>query len=170
MLHLDATLVDKYNPDLTPFDWEQAPLPYADDSFETVVCLDTLEHIDDFHISFNNLVRVARRHVIISLPNNWRRALKAFLKGRGLSVAYGIPPEKPSDRHKWFFNPEQFENFMFYQVGTRDDLVIRAVRYYMPMTRMLHRILYPLMSMLLPERYFKNFFVHTMFICFEKGA
>ena len=60
-------------------------LPFRDRSFDTVVAFDILEHLDNVHYAFDELCRVARRHVIIGLPNmyEWRFRLM-FLLGRKL--------------------------------------------------------------------------------------
>jgi len=49
-------------------------LPFLDRAFDTVICLEVLEHIDHFHFLFNELCRVAKHYVIIGLPNMyyWR--------------------------------------------------------------------------------------------------
>lgn len=43
-------------------------LPFEDESFDTVVCTHTLEHVLDFEKSLSELRRVARRRVIIVVP------------------------------------------------------------------------------------------------------
>jgi hypothetical protein len=114
------------------------------------------------------LLRVSRRHVIISLPNNWKKAFREFVWGRGHYPGYGLPPEKPLDRHRWFFNTEDAEDFMFYHAGV-DGCAVRAVRYHMPVTIPRNQLLYPLLGLFLPERHFKNLFVDTVFFVLEKS-
>lgn len=43
-------------------------LPYADESFDTVVCSDVLEHIGPHRQALAELVRVAKRKIIITVP------------------------------------------------------------------------------------------------------
>ena len=162
-----CSLVDKNNPNLPEFDWEKEKLPFPDKSFDTIVCLDTLEHIEHLHEAIHDLFRVSSRYVIISLPNCWRKTLKEFLKGRGTSASYGLPPEKPFDRHRWFFETEDIENFLFYNAA-RVNFRAVAIRYHVPQTIFRHRIIYPLARWLLLERYFKSFLAHTVFVCFER--
>ncbi len=98
------------------YDLEGRPLPFADGQFETVICLDALEHVDDIHLLYDELFRVAGRSVIISLPNNWPRFLWSFLAGRNITHAagYGLGPERkrPGERHKFFFNLEEASAFL----------------------------------------------------------
>ena len=90
-------------PDLR-IDLETIPrLPFADRSFDVVVCSEVLEHLDNLHHTFAELVRVARTHVLISLPNCWNAARRPLRRGKGAIGHYGLPPQAPPDRHKWFF-------------------------------------------------------------------
>ena len=43
-------------------------LPYADGSFDTVIASDVLEHLDDPVTALEDLLRVARRRVIVTVP------------------------------------------------------------------------------------------------------
>lgn len=44
-------------------------LPFADESFDVLVCAETLEHVFDPEIAVKELLRVARRAVVISVPH-----------------------------------------------------------------------------------------------------
>jgi SAM-dependent methyltransferase len=44
-------------------------LPFSDAEFDTVTCVDVLEHVDDYHAFLQELLRVCRRGVFISTPN-----------------------------------------------------------------------------------------------------
>lgn len=161
-----CTLLDKNNPQLHYFDWEKEQLPFEERSFETVICLDTLEHINDIHLSFTDLSRITKNHLIISLPNCWRKTWKKFLRGYGSGASYGLPPEKPKDRHKWFFNTEDVDNFLFYS-AYKNKLKVIDVVYLAPKTRLWHKIVYPIVKKIAPTR-FKNFFVETIFVLLER--
>lgn len=89
-------------PDLV-LDLEKQVLPFPDNSFECVVCSDVLEHLDSLHRTFDELVRVSRRYVIVSLPNcrNYEMLFRIWT-GKSLKF-YGLPARAPEDRHKWFF-------------------------------------------------------------------
>ncbi|MCC7059294.1 MAG: methyltransferase domain-containing protein [Burkholderiaceae bacterium] len=87
-------------PDLR-LDLEQIErLPFVDGEFAATVCSDVLEHLDNLHSIFGELVRVSREHIVISLPNNWTNARRPIERGRGVIAHYGLPPTPPADRHK----------------------------------------------------------------------
>ena len=50
-------------------DLEREELPFPDGSFDCVLCLDVLEHLDNIHEVFDRLCALTRRYLIIALPN-----------------------------------------------------------------------------------------------------
>ena len=54
-------------------------LPFADDSFDTTICLDVLEHVADDAHTIRELARVTRRRLLIAVPQEdqwmWRYRL-----------------------------------------------------------------------------------------------
>jgi hypothetical protein len=97
-------------------DLERGSLPYTDRSYETVLCLDTLEHIERVHDLFDELCRVARRYVLVSLPNCWAAAWHSlrigdYRPGEPMKF-YGLPERPPEDRHRWFFSLEEARRFL----------------------------------------------------------
>ena len=95
---------------------ETTRLPYDDRAFETVVCLDTLEHLEATHKTFDDLCRVAERYVLISLPNPWKDFWQTLRKtdyAPGVAIKfYGLPAEPPDDRHRWFFSLQEAKSFL----------------------------------------------------------
>jgi SAM-dependent methyltransferase len=82
-----------------------AGLPFREASFETVVALDVLEHTDNIYEAFQELCRVAREYVLITLPNVFEISSRLrFLFGTHCSAKYGLPVDPPADRHRWFFS------------------------------------------------------------------
>lgn len=80
-------------------------LPFSDKTFDVVLALDVLEHIDNIHRSFDELCRVSNKFVVITLPNSYElRARFKFLLGYTISGKYGLSPEPPMDRHRWLFS------------------------------------------------------------------
>lgn len=101
----------------TVVDLERKPLPFDSGSFDTVICTDVLEHVDNIYAAYDELFRVASRKVIISLPNNWVGFLISMLLGRNMThrAGYGLPPfaKGVGERHKYWFNFEEAAEFMF---------------------------------------------------------
>lgn len=88
-------------------------LPFSDRAFDTVTAFDVLEHCDRIHFVFDELCRVSRRYVLISLPNmyEWHFRLN-FLLGKNLSGKYGLPVEPVPDRHRWLLHLYQAIDFV----------------------------------------------------------
>lgn len=103
------------NPDLET-DLEKEKILFSDGEFDCVLCLDVLEHLDNIHEVFDELCRISKRYVIVSLPNVWSGFYSMMVVGNyrpGQAIKfYGLPPEPPEDRHKWFFSAVEAENFI----------------------------------------------------------
>lgn len=94
-------------------DLERSDLPFADRSFDTVVCTDVLEHLDGCHRVFDELCRVSASRVVVSLPNPLRNLLMALFEGsQGRLKYYGLPVDAPKDRHRWFFGHDEAAAFL----------------------------------------------------------
>lgn len=95
-------------------DLEKEKLSFIPDaSYDLVICTEVLEHIENLHEMFDEIIRVSAKYIIVSLPNcsSTRRMLKVLLKGRN-GKFYGLPFEKPADRHKWFFSYKEIIDFV----------------------------------------------------------
>lgn len=100
-------------------DLDREPLPFADGSFDTVVCTDVLEHLDRCHAVFDQLCSIAASRVIVSLPNPARNFAQVVGFGTGGAIKYyGLPVDPPADRHRWFFGAEDARKF-FRERGAR---------------------------------------------------
>jgi len=96
-------------------DLEKSTLPIEDNSYDTVLCFDCIEHVEDIYSLFDELVRISKKHVIISLPNNWPTFIWSILRGKNITHAYyGIhaDPLPKGARHKWWYNIEEAEEFL----------------------------------------------------------
>jgi len=140
-------------------------LPFETDSFDCVVCTDVLEHLDNFHAVFDELLRVSRRSVILSLPNCWSSARQPIQRGRGHFLHYGLPIEPPQDRHKWFFNITDAIDFLEGQKD-RVGFTIRELHvtekpraWYRSIWR---RLIY------MNQRNYLNRYAHTLWAVLEK--
>lgn len=98
-------------PDVTHVANAEQGLPFADASYDAVVALDLLEHTNDIWFVYDELMRVARRQVIVLLPNNyhWRFRLQ-YLRGREMGK-YILPTEPILDRHRWLLSYEGARRF-----------------------------------------------------------
>jgi SAM-dependent methyltransferase len=121
------------NPD-QEVDLEKGVIPFADDSFETVLCLDVLEHLDNPHEVFDEICRVSSRHVIVSLPNAWATILQVICFGdfapNQHMKFYGFPPDKPVDRHKWFLSYDEAKYFIEQRGRANHMRVVQTDRFY----------------------------------------
>lgn len=108
------------NPDQC-VDLESGHLPFDDRSYDCLLCLDVLEHIESIHDIFDELCRVSSRYVIISLPNPWGNFWRMLRKGSSDPNMplkfYGLPDDRPEDRHRWFFGAMDADRF----IGQRAD-------------------------------------------------
>ena len=78
--------------------------------------MDTLEHLDNLHMVFDELCRVTKRYLIISLPNPWAGFMGmlrgGYYKRTELPMKfYNLPLAPPLDRHKWFYGIHEAERF-----------------------------------------------------------
>ncbi|MBN1886760.1 MAG: methyltransferase domain-containing protein [Thermoflexales bacterium] len=154
---------------------EREKVPFPDNSFDCVLCLDVLEHLDNIHEIFDELCRVTRRHVIISLPNPWGNFYGVLCFGdyrpdQAIKF-YGLPLESPQDRHKWFFSTEEAEKFILYraakngmQVAQMDCRVGGEARGWKYLARILARTI-----LLRGDLNLKNLYAGTLWAVLEKG-
>ena len=60
-------------------------LPYKDGSFDLVVCTEVLEHLEDPQKALSEIIRVSKKNIILSVPNEPYFMLSNFLRGKNLS-------------------------------------------------------------------------------------
>ncbi|MFQ5455990.1 MAG: class I SAM-dependent methyltransferase [Nitrospirota bacterium] len=142
-------------------------LPFEDNRFTCSICADVLEHLDNLHFIFSEIVRITRGNIIISLPNNWVNIRKPLQKGVGSIAHYGLPPERSGDRHKWFFSLLEAVDFLKqqekrYPISIEEIVVNEKPRSII--TTMSRRLIY-----LSKERYL-NRYAHTVWVVFKKDV
>jgi len=111
---------------------ERGYIPFKNDMFDCVLCLDVLEHVENIHDVFDELCRISRKYVIISLPNPWKGFYSVLGHGnydskRSLKY-YNLPKDKPDDRHKWFFSPNEAKEFVHYRASKNKMRVLQIDR------------------------------------------
>lgn len=79
-------------------------LPFEDDTFDTVLCSEVLEHLDHPGRAFRELRRVARRAVVVSVP---REPYFRWLSGAGRAL--GLSPDPG---HVNFWTKPGFQRFV----------------------------------------------------------
>ncbi len=134
-------------------------LPFGDSQFDCVICSDVLEHLDNLHHIFSELVRISNKYVIVSLPNNWANARRPIERGKGSIAHYGLPLEPPKDRHKWFFGMTEAIDFIDSRKDRHPVSIVKKIINEKPrmlIIRLIRRIIYPN-----PERYM-NRYAHTV--------
>lgn len=87
-------------------------LPFEDKSFDISCAFDVLEHLESFHLMNEEMYRVSRSFVLLSLPISSYEIYHNVLKNkpqkrpdlnRGIfSKYYGLPLVVPEDRHRWW--------------------------------------------------------------------
>ena len=140
-------------------------LPFEDASFDCVICIDVLEHLDNLHQMFQELLRLSRSYLILSLPNNWVAARVPIERGRGTFAHYGLPAERPLDRHKWFFSLSDARAFIRAQLERQPRWKLLEERVCEkgknPVLRGLRRLRYPV------QEHYLNRYAHTIWFALQ---
>ncbi len=107
-------------------------LPFKDGSFDFVAALDCLEHLNDLQAGAEELLRVARKAVLISLPNmaylNHRASF--FFRGCFATGKYTLRYNtcaSPFDRHRWVTVVPQTDRFM-QQFAAANGVMLEILR------------------------------------------
>lgn len=99
-------------------------LPFENDSFDVACAFDVLEHLENFHLLNEEMLRVAKNYVLISLPNSAAEIPYEFFRNRpqkhadcnsgAFSKFYGLPLKAPTDRHRWWIYFHDIVRFYLY--------------------------------------------------------
>lgn len=104
------------HPEQVVVNLEENNLPFENNTFDCVMCLDVLEHLENIYSTFNELCRVSKDWVIISLPNPYSSFMNYLINGKYSADKnikhYGLPKEKEADRHRWFFSAIEAREFV----------------------------------------------------------
>jgi SAM-dependent methyltransferase len=83
-----------------------------DRTFDIVVALDVLEHLESPSKAFDSLVSLASQRVIVSLPNCYDLKSRRRFAFRGqLGGKYVFEANEPVDRHRWLMNRREIISF-----------------------------------------------------------
>lgn len=103
----------------------------GDKSYDVSICTEVLEHIDNLHEVFRDIQRVTKKYMIISIPNSisYHRLNKIY-KTHRTGKFYGLPLEKPVDRHKWYFSYREIVDFFTGHEKTGTYTIERVIYQY----------------------------------------
>ena len=75
----------KTYPDIKITEGSIYELPYKDNSFDLVLCTEVLEHLEDPEKGLKELVRVSKKYLVISVPNEPFFMLAQLIRGKNWS-------------------------------------------------------------------------------------
>lgn len=136
-------------------------IPFGDKSSDVIFALEVLEHLENIHFVFEEMLRVARNEMIISLPNmfHWSHRLRYFF-GKIPMIKYTFYPQKQAnihlDRHRWLPSHESSVEFIKFNAKGRKTEVFYGIY---PYKRF--KFFGEIDSFL--SRFFPNLFVYTSF-------
>ncbi|HEX4009191.1 MAG TPA: glycosyltransferase [Solirubrobacteraceae bacterium] len=106
---VDVAFGETTAPTMVAFRSEPGPLPFADRAFDTVVCLDVLEHVPpaDREAFVADLARVAARRALVACPSNEAEWVDDVL--RAGFAAHGVPAPDWMNEHDEFGVPSAQE-------------------------------------------------------------
>lgn len=111
--NISYTATDKNTPGITDFIDLNCNLPFENNSFDSVVCLDVLEHLSDPWSTLDEFFRISRDSVIISFPNQAYISFRfRFLFSGVISGKYSFSQDMLSDRHQWLTTHSQYREFV----------------------------------------------------------
>ncbi len=67
-------------------------LPYKDNSFDLVLSTEVLEHLEDPKKALQEILRVSKKHILVSVPNEPFFMMSNFLRGKNV-MKFGNDPE-----------------------------------------------------------------------------
>ena len=175
-LELDIT----GNPDIKIDLDNTNPIPIEDNRFDTIICTDVLEHLEELHQVFSELIRISNKYLIISVPNAWkgfsitsRKVYNGNAGEAGIDVGkykkfYGLPLNKPIDRHRWFFSYTEAEEFFRKNSNTLSYRIVREYAIGEKTNSIKGRIYRVIMKFFLKKNVYKDWFYNTYWCIIEK--
>ena len=103
-------------------------LPYKNNAFDLIICTEVLEHLEKPHKALSEIKRVAKKNIILSVPNEPFFILANLLRGKHLGT-FGNHPE-----HINHWTPQGFKTFL-----KKNKLKISSTKYPFPWTLILAR-------------------------------
>jgi 2-polyprenyl-3-methyl-5-hydroxy-6-metoxy-1,4-benzoquinol methylase len=109
--------------------------PFADNSFDVITCIDVLEHVEDYDRFLDELLRISKKYVLISTPN--QRPEYTHPDGKPKNI-WHLREWKPTEldsilkKHKasveWHYINGPFEGpFKLRKIPSKDTLVLMPI-------------------------------------------
>jgi len=96
----------KINPSLKIKKGDIYKLPYKDNSFDLVLCMEVLEHLERPAEALNELKRISKKYVLLSVPNEPLFTVQRVLRGSNIKE-FGKHPE-----HIQHWSDKEFKKFV----------------------------------------------------------
>ena len=103
-------------------------LPYKNNALDMIICTEVLEHLEYPEKALREIMRVAKKHMVISVPNEPFFILSNLLRGKYLKT-FGNHPE-----HINHWTSQAFKKFL-----RKNKLKISSTKYPFPWTVVLAR-------------------------------
>lgn len=146
-------------------------LPFHDASFDISCAFDVLEHLEHFHLILDEMYRVSKTDILISLPNSATDVPVILRDGKigsdpdetGVYSKFnGLPLAPPSDRHRWWLTFDDIIRF-FVAFEAQNDC---SIEFYIPDDVLsLKRRFFRFVA---GERRYLNFFCSSVWIRIKK--
>lgn len=117
----------KLHPDIMMKLGDIYDLEYKDNSFDILLCTEVLEHLQNPHAALKELLRVSKRYVLVTVPNEPWFTISRILRGKNL-LKLGAHPE-----HIQWWTSSAFHKFVSKQKGVK----IRVRKFPFPWTMIL---------------------------------
>lgn len=133
-----------------------------DNSYDIVFAIEVLEHLDNIHFVFEEVKRVARKEIVIALPNmnHWIYRIRHLL-GHRIITKYKFYSRPPKDRHRWL--PIYKEAIDFMRENTKEYKMEIAHHFYPYRRLKFLKVIDKFLSKIFPE-----LFVYTIYFHLEK--
>jgi hypothetical protein len=146
-------------------------LEFQDESFDLCCAFDVLEHLEQFHLIYAEMLRIARQGVLVSLPvssseiplvlQNRKRKIPNLETGI-YSKFYGLPLQHPTDRHRWWLYFDDIVTFFLNEEAEKPIKVSFYIRQSISWKGKMIR--------LISKRIYYNFVTPYIFIRITKNA
>ena len=145
-------------------------LPFKDEEFDIVCAFDVLEHLENFHLILDEIFRVAKKEVLVSLPNSAYEIIPNVVRNRPqkrpdedrgtYSKYYGLPLVSPRDRHRWWlYFGDIIRYFVWFECGKSC-----SINFYTPKLSISQK----LVSLVLGKHIYYSFFVPHFWMSIKK--